>query len=365
MGKFAFIVHPPEASGMARMYTLARYLPRRLVEGMLSLAPPVKVSLVPEIRSPHGWALGWMVSVPMTAGQMVKLSERSFKRRLLQAGRLAERLGAGIVGLGTVSSAAISAGCTLERGLNIAVTTGNSYTVAIALEACKKAALLMGRDFRSVRAVVIGAADPVGSVCSLMLARGVKRMTLVDGEKRKLEEVAGKIFFDSGLSVITSQDPKRDLRSADVVVVAAGPGQRDISPEDLAPGAVVCNLAGARNLAGQLAQMRNDILVLEGGVVEVPGGPSFQFDPALPPGTAGPAAAETMILAMEESYKNFLPGRPVTVRQLEVITALARKHGFKLAGLKGLNGLLTPAEVERIRAGVARKDKGCAVAVNT
>ncbi len=364
MGKFAFIVPPTEAADTARLHTPAGCLPRRLVEGILRLAPPVKISLLPEIQSPHGWARGWMVSVPLTAGQMVGLPERSLSRRLHRAGRLAGKLGAGIIGLGVSPQAAIRAGAALEREWKIAVATGVSFTVATALEGCKKAALLMGHDIKSVRSAVVGAADPIGRVCSLMLARDVKRMILVGGEKVKLEEVAGKIFFDSGLSANISRDHKRDLRLADVVVLAAGHGQSHISPGDFAPGAVVCNLSGARHLAEQL-RVRNDVLVMEGGVVEVPGGQNFQFEPGLPPGTAGPAAAETIILAMEESYKNFLPGRPVTVRQLEEITALARKHGFKLAGLRGLNGLLAPGEVEGIRAGAERKDKRYADTVKT
>ncbi|MCL6610501.1 MAG: shikimate dehydrogenase [Peptococcaceae bacterium] len=355
MGKFAFIINPPEAADITRRFNLAGCLPGPVVEGVLRLAPPLKVADITGIKSPRGEARGWIVAVPLTDRQMLALPERLVARRILQAGRKAERLGAGVIGLGNLPFPAGKAKLVLENSLKIAVTTGNSYTVAAALEGVKKAALLMGHSLKDVRAVVIGAAESAGRVCALLLARDVKKMTLAGGEKRGLEEAAGKIFFDTGLSAGITDDAGKALRVADVAVVAAGREGMVAGLEDLAPGTVVCLLAGPRRPAVRPVRPRDDVLVMEGGVVKVPGDVCYSFDPVLPPGTACPAMAETMILALEGNCGDFSPGGPATVRQVEKIAALAKKHGFKLAGFKSYGRFLAPAEVEKIKINAAKR----------
>ena len=41
-----------------------------------------------------------------------------------------------------------------------------------------------------------------------------------------------------------------------------------------------------------------------------------------------------MILALEQRYESFTLGRDLTVAQVEEISKLADKHGFKLAGFR-------------------------------
>ena len=59
--------------------------------------------------------------------------------------------------------------------------------------------------------------------------------------------------------------------------------------------------------------------------------------------------AETMILALEKRYENFTLGRDLTVKQVETIERLAKKHGFKLAGFRSFESARTMAEVENIK----------------
>ena len=52
-------------------------------------------------------------------------------------------------------------------------------------------------------------------------------------------------------------------------------------------------------------------------------------------------------------------GRELTVRQVEEISALAAKHGFKLAGFRSFERAVTPEAIARIAANAGRRlDKG-------
>ena len=99
----------------------------------------------------------------------------------------------------------------------------------------------------------------------------------------------------------------------------------------------------------QVAQTRDDVLVIEGGVVEVPGDVEFNFNFGFPPKTAYACMAETMILALENRFENYSLGREMTVRQIDEISALAAKHGFKLAGFRSFERALDNEAIERIK----------------
>ena len=98
-------------------------------------------------------------------------------------------------------------------------------------------------------------------------------------------------------------DLKQALNKADVVLTVTGSATPIIEPEDLKPGAVVCDVARPRDVSQQVAQARPDVLVIEGGVVQVPGLVNFGFDFGFPPGTSFACMAETMILALEDDMK--------------------------------------------------------------
>ena len=59
-----------------------------------------------------------------------------------------------------------------------------------------------------------------------------------------------------------------------------------IEPEDLKAGAIVCDVARPRNVSREVASKRKDVLVIEGGVIKVPGNVDFHFDFGFPPQTS-------------------------------------------------------------------------------
>jgi predicted amino acid dehydrogenase len=70
---------------------------------------------------------------------MMRHGERFTYNRLNQAARMAERKGARIMGLGAFTSVVGDAGITVAHEADIAITSGNSLTVAATLEAAKQA----------------------------------------------------------------------------------------------------------------------------------------------------------------------------------------------------------------------------------
>lgn len=349
MEKFAFIIHPLSLQDMEHLSPLMRYIPGALIEACLKRKHPFKVSHITGIKSPVAEAEGWFIGCPLTARQMMELPEDFVLERIIQCGEVAQELGAKIIGLGAFTSIVGDAGITVAKNLDIAVTSGNSYTVATAVQGTKQAAQLMGKDLKDCRAVVIGATGSVGAASVRLLAQEVRHITLVARHRTPLEELAQELISQDHCEVAISQEIHSALREADIVITVTSALDFLIEPEDLKPGAVVCDVARPRNVSREVSAKRNDVLVIEGGLINVPGNVDFHFDFGFPPHTSYACMAETMILALDGRYENFSLGRALDVNKVKLISQLADKHGFKMAGFRNFERAVTNEHIEEVR----------------
>ncbi|MHB9095058.1 MAG: polysaccharide biosynthesis protein [Eubacteriales bacterium] len=355
MDSFAFMIHPLDESDVTKKYSAARFVPKFIIAQMLKHAPPFKASDITGVTSKYNKIDGSFVTCPLTAKQMISLPESFVINKIIQAGKVAEQLGAKILGLGAYTSVVGDAGLSVAKNLKIPVTTGNSYTVATAIEGAKLASCKMGHNLDEVKMAIIGATGSIGSVCAEILARDVKTLILVGKDEVKLHRLANRILYDTGLVAKISLDLRQSLKHADVVICATNSVEILINPEDLKPGAVVCDVSRPRNVSRRVAELRNDVLVIEGGLVEVPGDVNFNLNFGFPPGMAYACMAETMILALEKKYESYTLGRDVSIKQVMEIDKLAKKHGFRVAGFRSFEKAVTEVEINSIRDNAMRK----------
>ena len=352
MERFAFVLHPLSLEDMQMVSPMVRYVPDFLLEYILKQKKPFTVSHITGVKSPHAEAEGWFVGCPLTAKQMVELPEQFVIDRIVETGKSAEELGAKILGLGAFTSIVGDAGVTIAERLNIAVTSGNSYTVATALEGTREAARLMGKDLRDAEVAIVGASGSIGSACARILSREVRHINLIARRIAPLEELAQELNGHGAATFSVSSDVKSCLHKADVVIAVTSAVDFIIDPADLKSGAVVCDVARPRNVSRNVSAQRNDVLVIEGGVIHVPGNVDFHFNFGFPPQTCFACMAETMILALEGRYENFTLGRNLVPSQIDTISGLAKKHGFTLAGFRNFEHAVTKEMIESIRENV-------------
>jgi predicted amino acid dehydrogenase len=352
MNSFAFIIHPLEVADLARKYKVAAYLPRRVVEWATKRIPAKALSHITGIRSSVGTEIeGWFVGCGLMPRQFLELDEEFVIQKVVEAGKVAESLGAMILGLGAFTAIVGEGGKAIAERLSIPVTTGNSYTVATAVEATFLGAEKMGIDVSACKAAVVGATGSIGRVCSLILAERVPRLSLVARNRAKLEALAEEVQQGKNgrLEVELRTEVKDAIRDANLIISVSSSPDAIIFPEDLLPGAVVCDPARPRDTSAKVAEMRSDVLVVDGGVVEVPGEPEFGFDFGFPPRTAYACMAETMILAMEGRFEPFSLGKELEREKVEEIARLAQRHGFRLAGFRAFERAVEDEQIEAIR----------------
>ncbi|WP_177504303.1 shikimate dehydrogenase [Anaerosinus sp.] len=350
MEQFAFVVHPLSPEDLIHKFSYAKYCPPELLEYFMKWLPPLKVSKISGVKSKYNQVEGNFVACPLTSRQILELPQEYVIKKIIKTGKLAEKLGAKILGLGAFTSVVGDAGITIAKNLSIPVTTGNSYTVATAIEGTKLAAKLMEMDLYNANVLILGATGSIGAACACILADEVRALTLAARNVNKLEKLANKIFREHGVAVRVTNQTQSAVKKADIIITVTSAIDSIIMPEDLKTGAIVCDVARPRNVSKLVNEIRDDVLVIEGGVVEIPGDIDFGINFGFPVNTAYACIAETMILALEKRYENFTIGRDLTVKQIKVIGGLAKKHGFKLAGLRSFEKPVTLEKIEAIKA---------------
>lgn len=349
---FAFIIHPIDPQrDVARKFPALGKLPVWLIDFLSLFFPPVYISKITGIQSlATGRHLeGWFIACPLTPRRMMTLPPEVVYRKIIQTGRLAERLGARILGLGAFTSVVGDGGITIARRLNIPVTTGDSYTVSIAVQAIELAAARMAIPMAGATVAVVGATGSIGSLSAVLLADKVNRMLLVGRNPDRLNAVAGRVQAAGCPQVVVTTDIGR-LVEAELVITVTSAVESVIRPEHLRRGAVVCDVARPRDVSRQVVEQRRDVLVIEGGMVEVPGLVDFGFDFGFPPKMAYACMAETMALALEGHYHSFTLGKDIQLSQITTIDKIASQHGFKLAGFRSFERAITESEIADIKA---------------
>jgi predicted amino acid dehydrogenase len=357
MDSFAFIIHPINVKrDVQRKFPfLGRVLSERQIEFFSQYFPPVYLSEIEGVTSAATGkqVKGWLIACPFTPRQMMELPEARVYRKIIETGRLAERLGAQMLGLGAYTSVIGDAGTTIARALDVPVTTGDSYTVWVAVQSIRQGAERMEIPLRNATAAVVGATGAIGRVCAELLAGDVARLFLVARRADRLEELRARLKGQARaeICVATSMD---SLREADLILTVTSSIHEVIRPEDLRPGSVVCDVARPRDVSAMVAAVRDDILVIDGGMVDVPGPVDFHFNFGFPPGKAYACMAETMALALEGRFEDYTLGKEITRQRVDEIAGMAVRHGFRVSGFRSFEKEVTQEQIEAVRLNAKR-----------
>ncbi|MDR5753964.1 MULTISPECIES: aminotransferase class III-fold pyridoxal phosphate-dependent enzyme [unclassified Caballeronia] len=389
--RFAFLLHPLDARSYADYDTsLAILEPGELAEfarSMDGLMDPVVGSTM-QIESATGTcARGDFIMIPHTSEQLRRLPQRDALAVLKKGIELGRSRGARIVGLGAYTSIVSGGGVQLLNE-DVALTSGNSYTVVAGLDALDFMMRRVERRWDASGVGIVGAAGAIGSCMAVLLSRRAARLILIGNPaheasvgRARLVRVAKAIveqalapcpeaFLPGSLAQRIRQIAQRErdtvalivalekcgalvltdnssaISAVDVAVTATSfPGDA-VNASVWRTGTIVCDISRPRSVHESIVGRRPDVLVIDGGIIALPGKP--RVGPyGLVDGTSYACMAETMLLALEGRFENTSIGNTLDVREISAQQALARKHGFALAGLQSFGSPLTDALLTR------------------
>jgi len=366
MGNFAFIGHFTSMENLDEVYKFYPFLrtfnfflkrkSRVWRENMIEKLEPHKFIDVKNVISKAGNIInGYAIMCPYLPKQMIMLKEEVVLNKIVSSVKLAEKLGAKIAGLGGFTSIVGDEGKTISQKVNIAVTSGNTYTAALALQGIEKAAQILNKPLNNSTVAVIGATGDIGSICAKVLSGKCKNLILCARRIEEAGDFVSKLKNNSKANISIEKYADKAAAKADFIISATSAATTIISPENLKKGAVVCDVSMPPDIAKEVGRMRSDVLVFDGGKASFINSKfikSKKWQNIFPHGIIFGCLAETMILALEGSFENFSLGRGnITEEKIKLISELADKHGFTLAPFCCGNLMYKEEDLKVIRNG--------------
>ncbi|MFC1632403.1 hypothetical protein ACFL2I_07595 [Candidatus Omnitrophota bacterium] len=351
-GDYGYIVHYGYPEDLYREHDFLQKLPRARAQQWRAGSFPIVNEMV--FNNFPGSGLksktkvqGWVIFIANYTKELLEDSSLR-KNKILQAARLAEKLGAKIVGMGGLVASFAQGGQWLSRQLkDVGFSTGHAYTIGNILEMIDNTVEKVGLEINEATIAVLGAAGSIGSGCVKLLApRKPKSVILIDlnsfNAQQNLELLNRTIKQKSPDTRVKFSAKLSDMRTADIVIVATNSPTSLIAAEHLKPGAILIDDSFPKNASQELLSQRDDIILLEGGIMQLPKGLDIFFARNMPDLMDAPLTrvisckqtygcfAEILVLALFGHRGNY--GLGYSDPELaEKIISRSREAGFSLA----------------------------------
>jgi len=412
--KFAFIIHYPAPEDVAlnnpSFASMSRDELYRFLHWQSLTKDPGIVCHMPAIRSKNGSiAEGWMIGVPFGGREIMQLPHEETVNMIARAVDMGRDLGAEMIGLGALTSVVTRGGRSVT-GRNVAITSGNSFTTLMGVEALFLGAEKMHIETIAARGGVVGATGSIGRACALMLSEELCQLTLFGNpdhptsSNNRLQSLTREMFSyacsrmqsgelkgvslwlsrvmnilrnrsdDQAFTYLNSLENQEfslqlideicvyleiespikisisihdDLPECDLVIATSNSPEYLIFADDLQSGAVVCDVARPSDVDPSVYD-REDVLILEGGLVQYPDEICFGANLGYRDGISLACLSETVLLALEGECRDISIGNKLSLETVHFFRNIAQKHGFSLAGLKMGNHEINDEEIEKI-----------------
>lgn len=330
---------------------------REFLGQLFHLTPSFKLYDILDFKSKLGHKVNGCFIVATFIPDMIEKDIWAIFSKVVRACKIAEKHGVGIVTLGGFTSiVAERIGHEIANEVDVSVTTGNTFTAAMAIDGVLKAAELLDRDIASTSVTIVGGTGDIGSGCARVLADKVGQLTITGKTKANLRRMVKELARKRKAKIIATFDNERAVRDADMVITAASATSAFLNIDWFKPGAIICDVGYPKNIS-YTPTTREDILIFSGGMAKSPTPISFPIDVGLPsPDSIYGCFGEAIILALERRYENFSFGRGnITPAKITEIRELGQKHGFAVSDFYWGHRLVDESMIEKIKEAISAK----------
>ncbi len=346
---YAFLVHNRDYDDIYRKYPNLKILPLFLVRIICRLIWPIFVA---EIDGPLNLSnkklKGVVIGVGMTAFQLINNKEVA-RKKFIHAARLAGKVGVKVLGLGALSASLTKGGLDIINKVDICITTGHALTVYSVASHVYQIVDKIGINLIDSRVAIVGAAGSIGSNTARFLAlnSSVRYLLLIDLEHKIKEVRQLKLELEEkceDLEIHISTDVTQ-VYSCRIIITATNAPEALIKTNYVSPGSIIVNDAQPSDVDPAIYR-RNDVLVIEGGTVFVPG-VRVNFDFGLRnQGDVFSCLGETIVLAYLDDWDLCNAGR-LDFAKVEKISSVARNLGIKISAPQNIHQTLDRHTLEK------------------
>ena len=327
---------------------------REFLKGLFGITPSFTMHEMDYFKSATGAVTHGTFILCTFIPDMIAEDINAVYSKVVSACKIAEKSGVGIVTLGGFASmVGERLGAKISDEVDIPITTGNTYTAALAIDGVERAARLFDKEMKDLKVVVIGGTGDIGSACARAFSLTAKQVIVTGRTKSNLRALKNELKRNGKAQIDATLDNQRAVKDADIIVASANVSASILDLKWFKPGAIVCDLAYPKNIS--YTATRKDIFVFSGGLASVPTPINTGVDMGMPcDEVCYGCFSEVIILALERRFENFSYGRGnITLEKIDEIREMGIKHGFKLAPFYWADRLVD--EKEMVQRGMAAK----------
>ena len=392
--KVAFIGHLVEATDMIdwdESFSLFRDRELNLfIKKIYSIATPY-ISHRKIVKSVEGSEvqlcfIGFPATSAMIEEKLKRRDLKGLREKIDSAIEVAKKEGCSVVGFGGYTSI-ITNNCRSVCAKDVVLTTGNSLTVAMGIEALITEAGCRKIDISSSTFAGVGANGNICSVYCNIMSDLVAKVILVgrEGRLKNLDDVAKSIFKKHVYCILETGIPKgigktimlsqriqktiskskhtknsiseseleslyslckeemggifpidlstkidESIGKAQLIVSASNSADSVIFPYMISDRpTVICDIAVPQDTDKSFEKVEN-VSVIQGGIVRIPNDPSYKIPGiSLPEGTAYACMSETLLLGLSNKFSYSSYGA-ISEKGVKDIFELSNIHGFTL-----------------------------------
>ncbi len=321
---------------------------------IFNMTPSFKLYDILNFKSQKGESVNGCFIVATFIPDMMEKDVWTIFSKVVRACKIAEKHGVGIVTLGGFTSIiAERVGHEIASEVDVPVTTGNSFTSAMAIDGVVKAVELLGQDISALKIAVVGGTGDIGSACSRALVTKAKQLTITGRTKANLVSLSKELAKKRKAKVIATTDNLAAVKDADIIISAASATSSILKPDWFKPGSIICDIGYPKNISYSPTD-RQDIFIFSGGLAKPPTPVTFPIDIGLPsPEALYGCFSESIILALEKRYENFSFGRGnITLERMDEIRNLGKRNGFAVADFYWGNKLIDEEIIGRVKEAI-------------
>ncbi|MCX5713459.1 MAG: NAD(P)-binding domain-containing protein, partial [Candidatus Omnitrophica bacterium] len=318
------------------------------------ITPSFKLCDIMNFKSKTGQSVNGCLVVATFIPDMIDRDVWVVFSKVVKACKLAEKNGVGIVTLGGFTSiVAERVGQEIANEVDVPVTTGNTFTAAMAIDGAQKAAEALGLVISQAKVAIVGGTGDIGSACARAFTDKAKFVVVTGRTKENLKKLHAELTKRHKAKIEATTDNFAAVKDADIVIAAASASASILNIEWFKPGAIIVDVGYPKNVS-YMPTNRDDILIFSGGLATCPTPLQLPIDVGLPStNTIYGCFAEAIILSLEKRYEKFSYGRGnITTEKIEEIRSLGKKHGFQAADFYWGDRAVNVPMLDRIRESI-------------
>lgn len=317
MKAFAYLTHPLNIEQLKCDWPLARFLPDFAIRFLLRILPSYKLTKIKKIKSSKGNAIsGYIITLPILSEKIKQADEQFTLNKIAQATEIANRLNAGILGLGGEFS---RRSYPLKNNFKIPVTNGSHFTVWSIIEAIYRLSKIKKVNLRDSTVSIIGATGITGTLCAKKLSYFVSKLIIADGDENKLKSLKEKIEVLNKINIEINSGISTAAEDADFVIVICENTADQLNLDLFKRGAIVCDATLGNSFSEKLKN-RKDLSVIKCGLAKISAENKI----------VSTSLAETMLLAFEEKFVSYSLNGNINLDKLEEIADIATRQGLEI-----------------------------------